>query len=752
MNVLRQIAHVGSLALAVATCCCSPAADAHERVSPKAAIFFETGSWLPVVEFGTSPTLMVSNTLARPVDWTITASGDDGFDHTFQIPSVATIAPCQPPTTNHQLPSTNYQLPTKLPVGGVCRIPLPATLAKGVWRIEVEVREGSNAACRAERKLAVLDPHPVTPRLPDGVFRMGIHVHCGRLSQDVSDRIVDAVARVGAKMVRTDYAFMFADVFPNGPDSPQWGRADRLQANFKAHGLALDAIIYGIPAWARIPELAAAKGRGEWGIPPKPGLFGKFAGEIAARYGTDIDYYEIGNELDAISKDKLPPKELLRIQREAYEAIKASAPNAKVIPCGWAGLGAHVGAMPLWGNPDLALTMMRDGRKWFDAWPVHGHGPWEKFAYGLEHDFFPDRKANGAESLPWLCNETARSTAMGDERAAAIDVWRKILYAWSRGARDYIWYNLRAVNSDPNSSEGGYGMMTMDFVPRETYAAFSAVAAIFGGMEFDRAIVSAGPKQLFLYRGDKEGVPCRILTGWHSGFATGSDVRVRTDAVRAFFCDMMNNRREMPITNGVVTFRWADSPAALVLERCAKAVCEPDDLKAVAPPPPPKVLGGKPDRPRDFELSDADGHVVNVHEGLPHLQHRLWQGWKDAFTRIHFDREGADGIRVRAGGQDDKRGADDGLELCFENSGGQRKTVTLKPTKRIGNMDVYDVLLRKEQTGLTADDLEKGFLLSIRLLDDDGEGLDCWLQLGIGVEPPFVPVRFRSRLEMDDEE
>ena len=692
-----------------------------------AAIALDSGSALPVVESGASPTLTVSNALARAVGWTVSASGDDGFGRSFQVSSDATN--------------------TTLPVGGVCRIPLPATLAKGVWRLAVDVREGSSEVCRVERRFAVLDPHPVTPRLANGVFRMGIHVHCGRLPQDVSDCIVEAVTRAGAKMVRTDYGFMFADVYPTGPDAPQWGKTDRLMADFKAHGLALDAIIYGTPAWARIPELAAAKGRGEWGIPPRPGLFGKFAGEIAARYGTDIDYYEIGNELDAISRDKLPPKELLRIQREAYEAIKASAPDAKVIPCGWAGLGAHSGAMPLWGNPDLAMTMMRDGRKWFDAWPAHGHGPWEKFAYGLEHDFFPDRRANGAESVPWLCNETARSTAMGEERAAAIDVWRKILYAWSRGARDYIWYNLRAVNRDPNSSEGGYGMMTMDFEPRETYAAFSAVASIFGGMDLDRTVVSDGPKHLFLHRGEKDGAPCRVLAGWHSGFAAGCDVRVRTDAARAFFCDMMNNRREVPVRNGVAAFRWADSPAALVLEGCRKAVCEPDDLKAVAPPPPPMILGGSRDRPRDFELSDAAGHVVNVHEGLPHLQHRLWQSWKDSFTRIHLDREGVDGIRVRAGGQDDKRGDGDGLELRFENRSGQRKTVTLKPAKRIGNMDVYDAVLSRERTGLSADDLEKGFQISIRLLDDYGEGLDCWLQLGPGAEPPFVPVRFRSPSE-----
>ena len=31
--------------------------------------------------------------------------------------------------------------------------------------------------------------------------------------------------------------------------------------------------------------------------------------------------------------------------------------------------------------------------------------------------------------------------------------WRKILYSRAYGARDYVWYNLRATRPDPNSAE-----------------------------------------------------------------------------------------------------------------------------------------------------------------------------------------------------------------------------------------------------------------------------------------------------------
>jgi hypothetical protein len=337
-------------------------ADERPGASPDAAVVsVETGSTFPVVEFGTSPTLIVSNLLTRSVDWTVSVKGDDGFGRSFRLPEAV----------------------NRIAGGGASRVALPSSLAKGVWRLVADVREGSHAVCHVARRLAVLDPHPVTPVVEDGSFRIGVHVHCARYPQALSDRVVEAVARTGAKLVRTDYAFMFADIYPDGPDVAYWERADRLLANIRDHGLALDAIIYGNPEWAMISELKAAKGGGIWSVATKPGLFGRFAGEMAARYGTRIAYYEIGNELDAFSASKLPPREMLRIQREAYEAIKKAAPEAKVIPCGWAsgGLLIRPAEVPKWGNPELAELFLKEGRRWFDAWPIHGHGAWDVYQY-----------------------------------------------------------------------------------------------------------------------------------------------------------------------------------------------------------------------------------------------------------------------------------------------------------------------------------------------------------------------------------
>ena len=683
------------------------------------------GGSLPVVAAGERVTAVVSNASPAAVDWRVRIEGRESFGGSFAMP----------------------ELQCALQPGAVRRVELPPAPANGCWRVVAEAAAADGSTVRDERRYAVMDAHSVTPLVEDGSFRIGVHVHCARYPQELCNRVVEAVARTGAKLVRTDYAFMFADVYPDGPDVAHWERADRLLKNFRDHGLALDAIIYGTPEWAAIPELKALKGRGVWGVATKPGLFGKFAGEMAARYGTRIAYYEIGNELDAFPANKLPPREMLRIQREAYEAIKKAAPDAKVIPCGWAsgGLLIHPAEVPKWGNPELAELFLKEGRRWFDAWPIHGHGAWDIYQYWFEEKFKPALKELGVDGLPWLANETARSSFMGQENDAAVDVWRKILYSRAHGARDYVWYNLRATRPDPNSAEGGYGLMTMDLEPRATYPALSAVTTIFQGLDFDRRIVSEGPRQLYSFKGAKDGFAGIVLAGWYVDFSDGTPVRVRTDAKRALAADLMDNRRMVPVADGETVFRWGDRPSALLLEGATFAECVAADLDVKAPPPTPRIIGGDGSQGRtwDIELSDQGGWPVNLHEGMPHLEHRLWQGWEDAFSRLWFDRAGADRIRFHAEGQDDKHGAEDGIELTFEREGVGRKTYLAKPIRRSGRADYYDVTLSPAETGLDAAALTNGFGLCIRLLDDDGEGLDGWLQLKRGVPPPFIRVRFK---------
>lgn len=53
------------------------------------------------------------------------------------------------------------------------------------------------------------------------------------------------------------------------------------------------------------------------------------------------------------------------------------------------------------------------------------------------------------------------------------------------GSTDYIWYNLRATGWKPDDSEQNFGVITADYFPRPSYAAFAALSFACQGLDFD---------------------------------------------------------------------------------------------------------------------------------------------------------------------------------------------------------------------------------------------------------------------------
>ncbi|MBO7685351.1 MAG: hypothetical protein J6V72_03145, partial [Kiritimatiellae bacterium] len=358
---------------------------------------------------------------------------------------------------------------------GVVRVALERPLPyKGFWRVFAELTGDDGQAGMKEARFAAIDRHEVTPALPKPFFRMGINFHAQRYWNNAHfEKTLDALVASGAKLVRSG-GFKFADV----AKTPEydWTMTDALVAAYRARGIAINANVYPGPAWARVPQPDELKGmRHRMNLPTRPGLFRDYCAAIAARYGTKIDYYEMGNEWDLTSDRVLPPDEALRLLREGYAGIKASCPSATVIPCGWA--YADSSGQKNMPNPGLIEKFAGTAQDAFDVWALHLHGPFESYAELLQKQFFPMRKRLGLDAKPWYSNETALNTA-GDEDEAARAVWQKILYAWAWGATDYIWDNLRATGWNPSAGEDSYGLITPDYYPRATFAAFAALATL----------------------------------------------------------------------------------------------------------------------------------------------------------------------------------------------------------------------------------------------------------------------------------
>lgn len=453
-----------------------------------------------------------------------------------------------------------------LPSGKAGRYPLPGSLpAKGFYRISLF--EGNAGKPVASTSFAFVERHDVTPLLAKPKFRFGFTDHPLYYSPEERRLLYDAFVASGAKLARVGLAG-FGDVLSGGEGCFDWRESDEGIEAFRSRGISINATIYGrVPRWAAESNRVAncIRDKVEWAIgcmPPREGLFRDYCRVLAARYGTRIDYYEIGNEFDMVPRWILPPEVALRLQREAWEGIKEACPAACVTTCGWAVGGSddyyHKGKrLP---NLGIMEEFLEKGQGWFDVLPVHLHGSFENYETRLNSRFFPLLKRYGVKQ-PWYSNETADHISGGREVPVAVDVWRKILYAWAHGSTDYTWYNLRAKAGRAGAGvEWAYGVMTHDWHPMPAFASFCALAAIFNGLDFECAHADVDKLKVYRFKGGDR----IVLVGWTAGDAH-SAVHLATDAHGAELYDVMGQR--MPVTVADGKFEWDVSaePAALVL-------------------------------------------------------------------------------------------------------------------------------------------------------------------------------------------
>ena len=661
-------------------------------------------------------------------------------------------------------------IPVYVALGGgeTIDIPLPETLAKGVWRIQGELAADDGSVAKVDTRFAVMDYHGRTPRQPMGTFRLGVLWHINHFTPE--ERPIGAAAMVacGAKLTRADIAHMAA-IQPDGPDSWDFSGTDPFFEAIEGNGIALDAIIFNIPKWAVSPEKRTNTNWRVWGFSrPIPGTFGRFCEGLAAHYGTRIDYYEIGNEWDLGFPDTVD--DAVAIQREAYEGIKRGCPYACVIPNGWAAPGdlPHVVKS---GHAGFHEEFLRKANDWFDVHPIHCHGTFARYVREIRDEFFPLRERTGVSNKPWFSNETAL-TSIWSERDTARTVWKKILWAWANGSVDYIWYNLKATGWNPKDAEQGYGLLTADFRPRETYVAFAALATVVGGGEFRRTVFEDGSR--FCFEFAKGGN--LVLTAWDES-DSGMEIPVTTDAPRAWRVDLMGNLETLQLSGGKVSLTMSKEPCAIVLEGATFASI-PEGAFSASERPPPDAMVIPPDAPErapDFVL-DRPEQVHDFFEANPAETARLWKGPEDNSAKVWLAAE-KDGLRIRVEVRDDIHcqpfsGADQylgddiqvaldwpGLKGHFELGFARLENGTpdvhcwiapdgFNPDKaagwveletwRDGDITRYDAFLPyMPDACATRETLARGIRFDLMVNDNDGDGRDATLEI--------VPGSFHSK-------
>ena len=663
----------------------------------------ETGNHLHIVRDGKDerPVILIRNPARRDVSWTADIVLTDYFGTEVKI-----------------------GFSRKVRSGETVRMDVPWPLpARGLWRVKASVKGDDGSEAVKEDRFAWLDIHEVTPKVEKPKFRMGIHYHGTKYWPDRIDLTIAALVAAGAKFVRCDYDHMWRDIEPR-PGGYHWEKADAMVDKLTQAGLALDIIFAGTPSWAVDPESwnrflnnqKAGLRVSSCCLMPKPGLFRDFCEKYGRRYGTRIDYYECGNEWDLTGTGSVDFNDFLQVQREAYEGLHAGCPDVCVTPNGWTTAISCTNAdFRVWQHG--LIEFFADHPECYDAWALHCHGEPSTFRVNISERFLPMRRAHKLRDRPWLLNETALSSANGMEDDVASAVWQKIVYGWAMGARDYIWYNLRATGWF-DGGEPGYGLITCDFRPRSGYAAFSALSAVAQGLDFDATLHSRKLRHLFRFRGSSQRLKGGLaLIGWDTRRRDAEcRVRITTDATRATVVDLMGNCRPVKVLDGTVNFGLGYHPQALLLEGATRAevadpaVLEREDAESV-------VIRGKSGPPQ-FVL-DTARNVKDLYEANPAMAHRLWKGPADHSARIWLEPD-KKGLRLRALVRDDMRADGDGMEITTVDARGRKRSLALKPVSRRETTDAYEAAVPVDGSS---------FGMNVVIRDDDGEGVDSFLFL-----------------------
>lgn len=630
----------------------------------------------------------------------------------------------------------DVRIDARLAPGARREFPIPGANAKGIWRVCGTVKADDGSEREHELRFAVLDAHAVTPRWPRGRhFRMGLNYHAARFCPGDLERTMDALAAIGCKFVRLG-GFHFNQCEP-APGVFDWTKADRIMAAGEKRGISFDAGFYTPPSWS-VDRVARDKidHRKKAQFPPNPGLLRDYAEALARRYGTKIDYYELGNEWDLVPDFVLPEADAIRLQKEAWEGVKKGCAEAKVMPNGWT--SDMTFDRPGMNRKGFQERYMAATKGFYDFHPVHTHGTFPRYVKSTER-FLAQRKALGIDGVPWFSNETALSSVNGNEDVVARTVWKKILYAWAMGSVDYIWYNLKATGWVPSDAEQAYGVISADFQPRAGYAALSALIAALQGLDFDHPLHVEKTRWTYCFAGHREdGFAGIAFAGWDEAAPKrGCAIRVRTDARAAVRVDLMGNRVPVKVRDGVATWTLRADPSALLLEGATRADAVSDDLRAIRDPPGARIdvpAGAMEGRPADIVLERAD-QMHGVYDADPANVDRTWKGPKDLSARIWL-RKTDRGLAVKASVTDDREAAGDDVKL-FVRLPGEREVREIslrnvpdgKRTTASG-VDYAAVLPFPE------DALRAGFDLTVHVLDDDGRGVDGWMQLTTETEPP----------------
>lgn len=405
---------------------------------------------------------------------------------------------------------------------------------------------------------------PVVRTYKPGDFIFAICSHTEKYAEAVQEQEMQATAAAGANEIRVCEAWARIQ---RKPDAFQWDTEDRLVELASRYGITTQAILGFSPSWAvgeslRLEQAEAYKKhqRDAWMIslcgPPEEAPWRAYVSAFATRYRGKIERYEIVNEPD-LGSWRGTTDEYIQLLTKASEEIRHADPNAKVMTGGFATVLAHAGHA---NNPDIHERVLAEASDTFDIHAMHQHGPFPEFKSAITGELTRIR-ARMPHPKPLYFNETALSSAYGGEKFQATTLVKKMSYVMALNAIGYTWYDLRNDGTSSGDGEQNYGLLTTDFLPKASFAAYAEFVRQMQGMHHIGDLDLGSNREGHVFRGPRG----RVIVWWTEGRNTsGVPVLLRcATPIRAF--DVMGVATELSPVEGIVCAQPSAEPQYLVL-------------------------------------------------------------------------------------------------------------------------------------------------------------------------------------------
>ena len=280
---------------------------------------------------------------------------------------------------------------------------------------------------------------------------------------------------------------------------------------------------------------------------------------IAQRYGKRVQLVELWNEPDLPGFFNGSVEEYINYCREARKIIREVCPELKMSSGGFATFRQD---LPFARNAGkFHEAVLKDAADTFDYHSYHEHGFFPHYQRMVDEYFLPLRKKHNI-TKPWFASETAYHSAKGTDDLQADCLFKKVLFAWARGAFSYTWYGLSNTNFDLDYSEHNYGLIDYFMNVKYSFAVYAALIANYREASFAKQIPFDGKAWIFVFH-----KPADILVAnWkHSAFGSNICYAANSNAKAASVIDYEGNRSSVPVHKGIALFMVANNGNTLEL-------------------------------------------------------------------------------------------------------------------------------------------------------------------------------------------